>query len=84
MDYNETGADQEIHAEGPDTELARASLAAKPKAAMRTETESEGTLTIDVYQTPTDIVIESAVAGVRPDDIDISTRSATGAGSPAR
>lgn len=34
--------------------------------------ESEGQLTIDVYQTPTDIVVESAVAGVKPEDIDIN------------
>ena len=33
--------------------------------------EPEGQLTIDVYQTPSDIVIESAVAGVDPDDLDI-------------
>ncbi|KKW46853.1 MAG: hypothetical protein A3A43_01650 [Candidatus Liptonbacteria bacterium RIFCSPLOWO2_01_FULL_56_20] len=31
----------------------------------------EGQLTIDVYQTPNDIIIESAIAGVRPDDLDI-------------
>ncbi|HTY40158.1 MAG TPA: Hsp20/alpha crystallin family protein [Candidatus Paceibacterota bacterium] len=34
--------------------------------------EPEGQLTIDVYQTPNDIVIESAIAGVRPEDIDIN------------
>jgi HSP20 family protein len=34
--------------------------------------ESEGQLTIDVYQTPQDIIIKSAVAGVNPEDIDIS------------
>jgi HSP20 family protein len=34
--------------------------------------EPEGQLTIDVYQTPADIVIESAIAGVRPEDIDIN------------
>lgn len=33
--------------------------------------EPEGQLTIDVYQTPADIVVESAIAGVRPEDIDI-------------
>ena len=33
--------------------------------------EAEGQLTIDVYQTPSDIVIESAIAGVKPEDIDI-------------
>lgn len=34
--------------------------------------EPEGQLTIDVYQTAGDIVVESAIAGVRPDDIDIN------------
>jgi len=34
--------------------------------------EVEGQLTIDVYQTPTNIVVESAIAGVKPEDIDIS------------
>jgi len=34
--------------------------------------DSEGWLTIDVYQTPQDIVVESAVAGVNPDDLDIT------------
>lgn len=34
--------------------------------------ESEGWLTIDVYQTPNDIVVESAVAGVNPDELDIT------------
>lgn len=34
--------------------------------------ESEGKLTIDVYQTPSEIIVKSAVAGVKPEDIDIS------------
>ena len=32
----------------------------------------EGELTVDVYQTPDDIVIKTMVAGVRPDELDIS------------
>ncbi len=32
----------------------------------------EGQLALDVYQTPNEIVIKSAIAGVRPEDIDIS------------
>jgi HSP20 family protein len=32
----------------------------------------EGQLSIDVYQTPKDLVIKSTIAGVKPDDIDIS------------
>ena len=34
--------------------------------------EDEGKLTIDVYQTPNEIVVESTIAGVKPDDLDIS------------
>jgi HSP20 family protein len=36
------------------------------------EGEPEGQLTVDVYQTPSDIVVESAIAGVKPEDIDIN------------
>ena len=36
------------------------------------ETEAEGELTVDVYQTPDSIVIKSMIAGVRPEDLDIS------------
>lgn len=34
--------------------------------------ESEGQLTIDVYQTPAEIVIKSTIAGVGSEDIDIT------------
>ncbi|XLQ19972.1 MAG: Hsp20/alpha crystallin family protein [Candidatus Moraniibacteriota bacterium] len=38
-----------------------------------TETDdSEGQLTIDVYQTDTEIVIKSTIAGVKPEDLDVS------------
>jgi len=33
---------------------------------------SEGQLTIDVYQTDTEIVIKSTIAGVKPEDLDVS------------
>ncbi|MBU6142199.1 Hsp20/alpha crystallin family protein [Patescibacteria group bacterium] len=41
--------------------------------------EGEGQLTIDVYQTPNDIVVESTIAGVEPDnlDVDISPEAVT-------
>lgn len=32
----------------------------------------EGQLSIDVYQTPEDLVVKSTIAGVKPEDIDIS------------
>ena len=38
---------------------------------MDKETEEEGELTIDVYQTPDMIVVKSMIAGVRPEDLDI-------------
>lgn len=34
--------------------------------------ETEGHLTVDVYQAPNAFVLESAVAGVAPEDIDVS------------
>lgn len=48
--------------------------------------EPEGQLTIDVYQTPEEIVIESAIAGVKPEDldVDVSTDSITIRGSRRR
>jgi HSP20 family protein len=36
------------------------------------EDPEEGQLTVDVYQTPTEIVVQTMVAGVRPDDLSIS------------
>lgn len=34
--------------------------------------DGEGQLTIDVYQTDTDVVIKSTIAGVKPEDLDVS------------
>lgn len=34
--------------------------------------EPEGKLTVDVYQTANDVVVESAIAGVKPSDIDVN------------
>jgi HSP20 family protein len=41
------------------------------KAWLATEYE-EGQLSIDVYQTPGSIIVKSTIAGVKPEDIDIS------------
>jgi len=72
-----------------EVELAKANAVASQKKAskpkmLETEMEMEkswdesepaGELTVDVYQTPDDIVIESAIAGVKPEDIDIQVTS---------
>ena len=62
-----------------EVELAKAdasALAARPKTAPRPKaepaSEPEGQLTVDVYQTPDEIVVESAIAGVKPEDIDVN------------
>ena len=34
--------------------------------------EEDAELTVDVYQTPSEIIITTMVAGVRPDDLDVS------------
>lgn len=36
------------------------------------ESEKDGELTVDVYQTPDMIVIKSMIAGVRPEDLDVT------------
>ena len=37
--------------------------------------EEEGQLTVDVYQTPTEVVVQAMVAGVRPDDLQITIKN---------
>lgn len=46
-------------------------LKAEPEEELLTESD-EGELPVDVYQTPDDIIIKTMIAGVRPDDLDIS------------
>jgi HSP20 family molecular chaperone IbpA len=36
------------------------------------ESETEGQLAVDMYQTPTEIVVKTMVAGVKPEDLDIA------------
>lgn len=43
-----------------------------PSYAPANDNDAEGQLTIDVYQTENDIVIKSTIAGVKPEDLDVS------------
>ncbi|MEK7088059.1 MAG: Hsp20/alpha crystallin family protein [Patescibacteria group bacterium] len=43
-----------------------------PPAPVEESLPEEGELTVDVYQTPDDIIIKTIVAGVRPEDLDVS------------
>jgi HSP20 family molecular chaperone IbpA len=43
-----------------------------PRPSIFEEEEEEGQLTVDVYSTPSEIVIKTMVAGVKPEDLDVS------------
>lgn len=45
---------------------------ATPAYSQNDNESAEGQLTIDVYQTENDIVIKSTIAGVKPEDLDVS------------
>lgn len=50
-----------------------ATSAAAPVRATEVEEDPvDGELSVDVYQTPTHIVIKAMIAGVRPEDLDVS------------
>ena len=50
---------------------ARVPIARKDKEEDWLTAEEEGQLTVDVFQTESDIIVQSTVAGVRPDDLAV-------------
>lgn len=42
------------------------------KLVVQEEEATDGELAVDVYQTPTQIIIKAMIAGVRPEDLDVS------------
>lgn len=59
-------------------ELAKASLLSKARTEQEIENfaeEVEGQLAVDVRETPDEFVIQSAVAGVDPEELDVSITS---------
>lgn len=62
----------------PEIELAKSGSAVRERRSDLLEDladEDEGQLTIDLYQTPDEIVLESPIAGVKPEDLDIAITS---------
>src|SRR3989338_4414287 len=57
-----------------DVRLAKADAAVEEKADEDLELaeEGDGQLTVDVYQTSDEIIIESPIAGVNPEDLDVA------------
>ncbi len=45
---------------------------ANRKESWMEEEPEEGQLTVDVYETPNEVIIKTMVAGVKPEDLDIS------------
>lgn len=60
-----------------EVELVKSDSAVREKAARAQAEEAEleegeGQLTVDVYQSPSEIIIESPIAGVNPEDLDVA------------
>ncbi len=70
--------DMEVDGDSAEVEiqLAKAGSSAikerKARAVSDEEYDDDGQLTIDVYQNPDEIILESPIAGVRPEDVDVS------------
>ena len=62
----------------PEIDLVKSGSAVRERnsdAAEELVDEDEGQLTIDLYQTADEIVLESPIAGVKPEDLDIAITS---------
>lgn len=62
-------SDDEVDAETEGEEIKDINEA---KEKSLTDDDSDGQLAVDVYQTDNDIIIKTMVAGIRPEDLDIS------------
>ncbi len=71
---NLAGGGEQVYADS-DEEQKEVELAEASSPAEDLSDEREGQLTIDVYQTPEAIIVESPVAGVDPEDLEINVTS---------
>jgi HSP20 family molecular chaperone IbpA len=74
FDDLESGSTFNAPARGKGARKAEAAAASPVAAPLIEEPEdpTEGELSVDVYQTPTHIVIKAMIAGVKPEDLDVS------------
>ena len=63
--------------EGKEAQVTKENIDIEAKKDETWLSESEGQLTIDVFQTPANIIIQSTIAGVKPDDVDITITNDT-------
>jgi HSP20 family protein len=73
-DFENESLPEENHMENqPESEKEENPQTIKESAAAEEQTvDSEGQLTIDVYQNDKEIVIKSTIAGVKPEDLDVN------------
>lgn len=71
IDATSMQTDQTTFTVSPDVSVA-ADAAQLPVSRETTTEEEEGQLTLDVYQTPDDVVILSTIAGVKPADLEVT------------
>jgi len=64
--------DDELPRSTPAAPVTRISRPVPPPPHMHEEEDTEGQLPVDVYQTPSEIVLRAFVAGVRADELNVS------------
>jgi len=67
-----TGRDEDNFFEETDKKEVRSVKADTKDDNWIEEENGGGQLTVDVYQTPEDIIVQTMIAGVKPDDLDVS------------
>lgn len=70
--YDAFEDEQPVYGPRPAAAVFPAAPAPRSALAAVEEEQSDGQLPVDVYQTPNDIVIRTFVAGVRPDELNVS------------
>jgi len=61
-----------IKAEDDDQDFKKISVKEEKENNWMEEENEDAELTVDVYQTPTDIIVQTMIAGVRPEDIELT------------
>lgn len=74
------GVEGGVQAPAPSKIKVRANVKEEPREEEKKESswfQPEGELAVDVYETDNDIIIQSTIAGILPDSLDISTEEDT-------
>ena len=78
INEEETSSEGSATAEEPEIDLVKSGSVVRERhsdLAEESGDEDEGQLTVDLYQSADEIVLESPIAGVKPEDLDIAITS---------